>query len=279
MLRTFSDNPTCKHIIFGGCHDAGYLVNLDQYKHNETKASRMTLLESTAPARGYADLPNFKRARFDSVFRSEALPPAEYMPAAYKAPSPPPAPVQISVRPVAHTKMQSPVASPSPVNVKPAQAALPPNTTSSSLATPSSAASSNSWATVGKAGVSNGNISIAPATKTSAKKRYLYFNKDGYRLDEALSPRDKNAAEAIERRMEKVSHNGPVTSNDSTNKIQTGRNLCNHWHLNRGKCTNGSFCKFQHEPKLSPAELNALKYKTRSLPCKRRDCDNFDCCK
>jgi hypothetical protein len=46
MLRTFSINPTCRHIIFGGCHDAGYLLNLEQFKHNESKAARITLLES-----------------------------------------------------------------------------------------------------------------------------------------------------------------------------------------------------------------------------------------
>jgi hypothetical protein len=75
MLRTFSDNPTCRHIIFGGCHDAGYLLNLEQFKHNELKAAQITLLETTPAYRGFADLPaHFKRARFDSVFKTEPLP-------------------------------------------------------------------------------------------------------------------------------------------------------------------------------------------------------------
>ena len=74
MLRTFSDNPTCRHIIFGGCHDAGYLLNLEQFKHNELKAAQVTLLETTPVYRGFADLSHFKRARFDSVFKSEPLP-------------------------------------------------------------------------------------------------------------------------------------------------------------------------------------------------------------
>ena len=46
-----------------------------------------------------------------------------------------------------------------------------------------------------------------------------------------------------------------------------------------GYCENGNFCGFQHEPKLSTAELNALRYKTRSLACKNRYCENIDCCK
>jgi hypothetical protein len=74
MLRTFSDNPTCRHIIFGGCHDAGYLLNLEQFKHNEHKAARVTLLETTPAFRGFTELAHFKRARFEDVFRSEQLP-------------------------------------------------------------------------------------------------------------------------------------------------------------------------------------------------------------
>jgi hypothetical protein len=74
MLRTFSDNPTCRHIIFGGCHDAGYLLNLEQFKHNERKAAGITLLETTPAFRGFAELSHFKHARFESVFRSQPLP-------------------------------------------------------------------------------------------------------------------------------------------------------------------------------------------------------------
>jgi hypothetical protein len=47
MMRSFGDNPTCRHIIFGGCHDSGYLTVLDHIKHNEAKMSRITLLETT----------------------------------------------------------------------------------------------------------------------------------------------------------------------------------------------------------------------------------------
>jgi hypothetical protein len=78
MLRTFSDNPTCRHIVFGGCHDAGYLLNLEHFKHNPAKSSRITLLETTPAYRGFTDLANFKRARFDDVFKNEPLP--EYLP-------------------------------------------------------------------------------------------------------------------------------------------------------------------------------------------------------
>jgi hypothetical protein len=80
------------------------------------------------------------------------------------------------------------------------------------------------------------------------------------RLDEPLAPRDAVAAASLDERMKR-----------------TGKKMCNHWHLG-GHCENGKFCQFQHEPKLTTGELNALRYKTRSLACKNRYCENIDCC-
>jgi hypothetical protein len=104
-------------------------------------------------------------------------------------------------------------------------------------------------------------MSIAPAPKTNKKKKYAYYNEAGLRLDEPLPTRDASAAASLEERMKR-----------------TGKKMCNHWHLGN-HCENGKFCQFQHEPKLSTAELNALRYKTRSLACKNRYCENIDCCK
>ncbi|KAF2266099.1 hypothetical protein CC78DRAFT_615404 [Lojkania enalia] len=291
MLRTFSDNPTCKHIVFGGCHDAGYLLNLDQYKHNEAKASRITLLETTPAQQGFAKLPNFKKTQFDTVFRWEPLPDISYAstqapsyapvqdpapiqasnpvqalarmktPISVQAAAPAPAPMPTSVRALSKT---SPASTPAPAITSPPPTASPSTTTSSIAeryndASSGSGESGGSWATVGKNGANNEIISIA-SLKNNSKKRYAYYNKEGQRLDEPLPPRDRNATESIERRMEKA-----------------GRNLCNNWHLHKAQCPNGNFCRFQHEPKLTPAELTALRYKTRSLACKHRNCEDFDC--
>jgi hypothetical protein len=73
-------------------------------------------------------------------------------------------------------------------------------------------------ATVGKIGApTNGSISIAPSTTTSAikkniKKKYAYYNKAEQRLDEPLPPKDPAAAASLEARMKKV-----------------GKKMCNHW--------------------------------------------------
>jgi hypothetical protein len=220
MLRTFSDNPTCRHIIFGGCHDNGYLLDLDQYKHNQAKASRFTLLESTPAERGFADLPNFKRTRFDEVFRSEPLPAAasQYQqhptqsytqtpmqqppftaPQATQATQAPQAPIRTM-----SNKLPSPVSSPTPVDratTLPTPSDSSPSTTSASLAGQNG---DSSWATVGKNGAFDGTISIASNKASAKNKKYVYYNREGYRLDEPLPPRDRQAGDAIEERMIKV---------------------------------------------------------------------------
>lgn len=278
MLRTFSDNPTCRHIVFGGCHDAGYLLSLDQYKHNATKAAHITLLESTPAWKGFQELPNFRRARFDNVFRNTELPEYVYRPQSY-------APVQTSTQPPIappHQSVKRITTNPTPPpgfgNPPPGFPSIPPGfqqsphgtpTLSSPATTVSSLAAANptpeptdsSWATVGKNGIPpNDSISIAPKSKSN--KKWAYYNKDEQRLDEPLPPKDKTAYEALDQRMKK-----------------SKKNLCNHFHLNKGRCVNGTKCHFQHEPKLSTAELNALRYKTRSLACKDRYCQNINCCK
>ena len=204
------------------------------------------------------DLPNFQHAQFNNVFKNTPLP--EYYAQSSQAPvqSPVQAPATTAFQPLKRT-MTSGSPTPAPISATPV--ASSPSTTVSSLAYPTPDSTEASWAIVGKTGVSpNENISIA--SKPNPKKKYVYYNKEGQRLDEALPTREHAAAHSIDQRMKKA-----------------GRNLCNHWHLNKGKCHNKDSCKFQHDPKLTPAELTALRYKTRSLACKDRYCENFDCCK
>ncbi|KAH7392892.1 hypothetical protein BKA66DRAFT_457119 [Pyrenochaeta sp. MPI-SDFR-AT-0127] len=259
MLRTFSDNPTCRHIIFGGCHDAGYLVNLEHFKHDALKAARVTLLETTPAYRGFTELSNFKRARFDDVFKDQPLldtTPFTTNFARSLTPVPVQHPTQSQQIFRSMTNTSSPEGTPRPVATIPT-----PSTTPLSITDPSG---DSSWATVGRSGApANGSISIAPSDNTNvkakAKKKFVYYNKAEQRLDEPLPSKDPAAVASLETRMKK-----------------SGKKLCNHWHLG-GYCENGKFCSFQHEPKLSQAELNALRYKTRSLACKNRYCENFDC--
>jgi len=72
MFRLFVSNVHCKHIIFGGCHDNGYLPNLEPYKRDESVASRMTLLETTPAARNYSSLA-FRQYSGAKSFRKRGL--------------------------------------------------------------------------------------------------------------------------------------------------------------------------------------------------------------
>lgn len=206
MLRTFSDNPTCRHIVFGGCHDAGYLLNLEHFKHNISKASRITLLETTPAYRGFTDLANFRRARFDSVFKSEPLP--EQAPSTGTFVQ---SPVQTSVPPLrrAITNKISPTTTPRQSVSSPSPSVTP---------VPTESSEDSSWASVGKTGAPvNGSISIAPDTNTKKEnknKKWAYYNQAGERLDLPLPPRDPAAAASLEARMKKI-----------------GKKMCNHWYI------------------------------------------------
>jgi hypothetical protein len=74
-FRLFIDNNQCKHIIFGGCHDAGYLAFLDTYKLTQ-KSSKITLLRSVAEPRILNQFKalGFQLANFTSIFRATGLP-------------------------------------------------------------------------------------------------------------------------------------------------------------------------------------------------------------
>lgn len=264
MLRTFSDNPTCRHIVFGGCHDSGYLNNLDQFKHNEAKASRITLLETTPAYPEFTYLPNFKRVKFDDVFRNEPLPDSAPAPAVNTSVAAAQSPPQSAQSPlVIRSLTNSSKTSKTPPGRSVVPAVLSPSPSPSTPAPSVSATESSedsNWASVSKIGPQRTeSISIAPSN-SNTKKKYAYYNKREQRLDEPLPARDKASAGALDARMKRY-----------------GKKMCNNFHLG-GSCVQGKFCQFQHEPRLSPGELVALRYKARSLACNNRYCEDIDCC-
>ena len=72
-LRLFLPNMQCKHVIFGGCHDNGYLPTLDPYKRDQNTGPRISLLETLPIQPGFTQL-GFKVVQFPTVFRSDPLP-------------------------------------------------------------------------------------------------------------------------------------------------------------------------------------------------------------
>ncbi|KAF2730556.1 hypothetical protein EJ04DRAFT_473585 [Polyplosphaeria fusca] len=78
VLQHFQDNPCCKHIVLGSCHDNGYVCNLDVIRSESSFHDRITLLKSFQTGRDYSHLP-FKSIRLPSLFRTQA----------FSAPAPP----------------------------------------------------------------------------------------------------------------------------------------------------------------------------------------------
>ncbi|KAI1082009.1 hypothetical protein F5B20DRAFT_44313 [Whalleya microplaca] len=84
MLHVAAHNLQCRHIIFGPCHDRGYLVELKPYQLEPTVAKKLTLLETTPALYEFRAL-NFPRVSFPEVFRSKPLPEDRLIPSSAPA--------------------------------------------------------------------------------------------------------------------------------------------------------------------------------------------------
>ena len=264
MFRLFVHNSHCKSIVFGGCHDNGYLPNLESFKRDDSVAPRMTLLESTPAEWQYRNL-GFHIARFPSVFRTQPLPER-----AAVAPVPLPnlsAQANIfspTATPDKQTNVFSPPASsplPTP-GQPPCQNGMPypsPASKPTTLAAPNNASralpASSTYANVG--GTSNSKeISIAPAKPP--QRQCVYLNQDSKRIDKPI-PKPMGVAET---RLKMRLNNGK---------------LCNMYHL-LNKCKNGAKCQYQHGERLGDGEQLALRIKARTTPCARgSNCLDINC--
>ncbi|OTA91164.1 hypothetical protein M434DRAFT_32965 [Hypoxylon sp. CO27-5] len=87
-LRLMVYNLQCKHIIFGPCHDRGYIVELRPYQLETSTSAKISLLETTPPSYEFQEL-GFRRVKFTDVFRSEPLPDGPPSPSATLSTPPP----------------------------------------------------------------------------------------------------------------------------------------------------------------------------------------------
>ncbi|KAM0496214.1 hypothetical protein ACHAP8_007473, partial [Fusarium lateritium] len=67
-LKQFVRNPTCRHIIFGACHDNSYVRLLEDYVHDDSVVDRVTLLHGFSVGWEFRDLP-FKCFKMEDVFQ------------------------------------------------------------------------------------------------------------------------------------------------------------------------------------------------------------------
>ncbi|KAF2834704.1 hypothetical protein M501DRAFT_917682, partial [Patellaria atrata CBS 101060] len=237
------------NIIFSGCHDNGYIPNPESYKHDSFTSSRITLLDTTPAEPRFRTL-NFITTQFPSVFRYELLPdpPLLYPQAASFV-----APVSV---PSIQTPAKTVVSPPSTVNSAGSPKLKSASTVPHATKPPDSPQPSSSWATVGKSGISEKIISIAPIKPVARK--YLVLNMYDERLDLALQKPDRTAMDSLRARVKK-------------------QKVCNDYHV-LGKCDNDRYCTYSHAPKLTAGELLSLKQMARFRCCdKWSDCRDIDC--
>ena len=257
MLRLFWPNQQCRHIIFGGCHDNGYLPNLDSFKHDPNSSERITLLETTPASKGYTEL-KFSTARFPEVFRSTPLPERPIFP--------PVTPSITPATPVVPSSPQSPKAKKSKLVEDGPEPFKSPEPLSSAAVgnsppDPSSPTGlSKPWTTVGRHVSEVKTISMAPK-KPKTGLLVIYLNSEGQRIDPPLSNPARAAQEALNKRI-------------------SDKKLCNSWHLT-GKCETEAQlqqCPFSHTPLLKDDERLALRAKARNRNCpKKSECRNVYC--
>lgn len=72
IFEQFIRNPTCRHIVFGACHDNGYVRMLEDFASDSTVVQRLTLLHSSSVGREFKKLP-FRSTKMEEVFRTTIL--------------------------------------------------------------------------------------------------------------------------------------------------------------------------------------------------------------
>ena len=71
-FELYVKNTQCKHILFGCCHDEGYVSVLHTSENDGKLASRISLIQPFHPHKDYLNLP-FDLVQFHSVFRGTEL--------------------------------------------------------------------------------------------------------------------------------------------------------------------------------------------------------------
>jgi hypothetical protein len=261
MRRMFSfyyNNVQCRKIIFAGCHDTGYIHDLQEKQGLEEANQRIVLLETTPAEPQFRQL-GFPIIRFDSVFRSTPLdneikqlnmPVLEIHPPPGTHPSTTPSPVHSSpslsqVRPTSedvHEDQNDEVSRPlSNVNIS------------------ANGGTSVNYASVGR---NSQQQNIVISTSENRRLRFILFNAAKNRLD---PPNERSWAPATQ-----------TTYNAKLERVKP-KALCNDFYL-VGNCSWGSSCSREHSQILTSEEVAIHRYRARTGPCTDGpSCRNFDC--
>ncbi|KAL9053549.1 MAG: hypothetical protein Q9162_004716 [Coniocarpon cinnabarinum] len=268
MFKLFVNNSHCRHLVFGGCHDNGYIPNLNPYRKDPAVTSRLTLLETTPAEWQYREL-GFDVTRFPSVFRNTPLP-------EHRQVSPP----QPTIQPILSPSANAFVPNGNVFSPSPAPARLPSPVASSKPPTPApngTASGLKTYATVG--GPTDTRTLDVKAGNVNKKKKVIYYNEEGVRLDPVRSYRRYRCPHCANHfaHFQIIPRADSVQDGKFKSRVAATGKLCNNYHL-RGNCYNGSACQYSHDPPISEGERLAFRHRVRTTLCpKGSQCDDFDC--
>jgi len=259
MLNFYYNNVQCRKIIFAGCHDTGYIHDLQEKEGMEEAKQRVVLLETT-PAEPQFRRLGFPIIRFDSVFRSTPLgnetkqsrvPLIAEPPSGETLPIMTPPPVSAGSTPLLQV--------PSTSDVFERDRNDDISRPLSNVNVSSNGGMSINYASVGR---NTQQQNIVLPTSRSRRSRCISYNAAKQRLD---TPNDRTWAAASQQ-----------TYNNKMERIKP-RAFCNDFYL-VGDCRWGSSCSREHEQILTSEEIAIHRYRARSGPCTvGPSCRNFDC--
>ncbi|KAJ5096920.1 hypothetical protein N7456_007641 [Penicillium angulare] len=317
MLDHYHNNFQCKRIFFAGCHDNGYVNELQKYTSDP---DRIVLIETTPAQPTFKDLLPFAITRFDNIFRSTSLTGEEVYPTPTSGgnsptrptpvrpvltsytPSPPrPTPVQPVILNSSNSPRQTPTKS-TLIQKAPSQEPPKPSTPITTqiqtpaytsiqhnlpLQQPQPQPHPSQWSNIISSG--NGGVSVrypqAPAQATPQS----YASAGGLGSHQNISIKTDKARtieyNATGLRLDTPNKKPTDQSAFDTyfiklSKVKNGdcRGFCNYKYL-QGKCKRDSSCPMEHEVVLSEREIAVHRYRARLGQCTNGPtCCDWTCC-
>jgi hypothetical protein len=252
MLAQSIKNFQCKKIFFAGCHDAGYMHDLNEYQGDQGTKDRIVLLETT-PAHHTFRAMGYELAQFGQIFRSDPLETR-----LKQSTSSPSLEAIQAISPVSLAN-HGVLLSNSPHKESPVEAENIVSSGNGGHSVNYSTTSAVTYATVGRA---NGQQNISLVSKNAkAAKSTINRNAKGQRVDSALQ--SFNNSQVVANYMRKLEAIKP-------------QGFCNEFYL-LGKCERQS-CKMNHETTLTDQEVAYHCTRARQTICGNGPlCDRHVC--
>jgi hypothetical protein len=262
MFNFYYNNIQCRKIFFAGCHDTGYVHDLEEKRGTGESERRIVLLETTPAEPQFRQL-GFPITHFDNVFRSKPLDNETKHSRA------------LSFDGTSSNNMRMTAASPLTWAASSSKSQTPWRSKAggeddednekdlgrlfSTVQRSENGGISINYASAGK-DKDHHNVDIS--TAKSQKRRSILYNAAQQRLD---SPNNRSWSATAQQ-----------SYNKKVEKIKS-KVFCNEFYL-VGDCPRGGSCFFEHSEKLTSEELNIHRYRARTGPCVTGpSCQNFDC--